>query len=257
MNIVSDIKIWQKIRREITQQSIGFVPTMGNLHQGHASLCARAKNENQLSVVSIFVNPTQFNQKKDLDTYPRTLEQDITLLESLDVDYLLIPEITAIYPDNYQIQIHETLLSKELEGEFRHGHFDGMLTIVLKLLNLISPHHAYFGEKDYQQFLLIKKMAAALFLSTEIIACPTFRADDGLALSSRNSRLTSEQRKIAQLFPKILNSSTNTFIIKQQLEAAGFKIEYVEDRWERRLAAVLLGDVRLIDNFSLTENKDS
>src|SRR3989338_7382203 len=104
MNIVSDIKIWQKIRREITQQSIGFVPTMGNLHNGHASLCVRAKNENQLSVVSIFVNPTQFSQKKDLETYPRTLEQDITLLESLQVDYLFIPEITSMYPDDYQIK---------------------------------------------------------------------------------------------------------------------------------------------------------
>ena len=159
MNIVSDLKEWQAIRNSISSKSIGFVPTMGNLHEGHRSLCEKAKLENDIAVVSIFVNPHQFNQITDFEKYPRTLEQDKALLTAEKIDYLLLPNADAIYADNYQYKITESKLSAKLEGEYRPGHFDGVLTIVLKLLNLVQPTQAYFGEKDYQQMLLIKEMA--------------------------------------------------------------------------------------------------
>ena len=136
---------------------------MGKLHACHMSLCERARTENDLTVVSIFVNPTQFNQAQDFQHYPRTLEHDKTLLLSHKIDYLFIPDPKSIYPDDYTVRVIETELSSTLEGEFRPGHFEGMLTVVLKLLNLIQPSRAYFGEKDYQQLLLVKKMASALF----------------------------------------------------------------------------------------------
>jgi len=251
MNIVSDCSTLRQLRSSLTQQSIGFVPTMGNLHAGHASLFTRARAENKIVIVSIFINPTQFNQSSDYANYPKTLDADIALLEELNIDYLFLPESSEIYADDYQIQIHETELSKELEGTFRPGHFSGMLTIVLKLLNLTQPQRAYFGEKDFQQFLLVKKMAEALFLPTTIIPCPTIRAANGLALSSRNNRLNSEQKIMAALLPKVLHSNNDLEQINQQLIDAGFVVEYVADRWNRRLAAVWLNDVRLIDNIPL------
>src|SRR5262249_39761740 len=159
-------------------------PTMGHLHVGHLSLCHRAKIENDVTVVSIFINPTQFNEANDFKSYPRTLEQDKTLLMEADIDYVFVPETEAIYRDNYEMVVSESLLSTCLEGEFRPGHFNGMLTVVLKLLNLIHPTRAYFGEKDYQQLLLIKKMVEAFFLPIEIIGCPILRDTDGVAFSS-------------------------------------------------------------------------
>lgn len=250
MNIVSNLKEWQQIRKNLQGKTIGFVPTMGHLHAGHMSLCQRAKQENDIAVVSIFVNPTQFNQNSDFELYPRTLEQDKKMLAGNNIDYLLLPDAKEIYPDQYQIQVSETELSKELEGEFRPGHFTGMLTIVLKLLNLAQATRAYFGEKDFQQLLLIKKMVAALFLPTEIIACETLRAEDGLALSSRNSRLTQTQREKARHFPELLQSELAPDQIIQQLEKLGFKVDYVVDQWQRRLGAVWVDDIRLIDNIA-------
>jgi len=246
--IVSDC---QTLRKTLGTASVGFVPTMGNLHQGHAALLTRARDENDIVVASIFINPTQFNQATDFENYPKTLDTDIALLKTLNIDYLFHPQPSEMYPDAYQIQIHETELSKELEGAFRPGHFTGMLTVVLKLLNLVQADRAYFGEKDFQQYLLVKKMAEALFLPTEIIACATLRAEDGLALSSRNSRLSAEQRPRAALFAKLLHSCNDLDDITQQLQDAGFTVEYIAERWNRRLAAVLLGDVRLIDNVPI------
>lgn len=248
MNIVTNLDDWKKIRKTLSNSTIGFVPTMGNLHNGHLSLCARSKKENEITVVSIYVNPTQFNQVGDFEHYPRTLEQDIKLL---DVDYLLLPDSKEIFPDKYEVQVNETHLSMELEGQYRPGHFTGMLTIVLKLLNLVQATKAYFGEKDYQQLLLVKKMVSALFLATEIIGCETLRADDGLALSSRNSRLNVTQREKAELFPKLLDSNLNTTDVMQQLESHGFKVDYIVEKWQRRLGAVWIDDVRLIDNIKL------
>jgi pantoate--beta-alanine ligase len=253
MNIVTEVREWQALRKQLAGMTIGFVPTMGNLHLGHLDLCARTRLENDISVVSIFVNPTQFNQMRDFELYPRTLEQDKARLLACGIDYLFLPAADTMYLDNYQVQIQETDLSTILEGEFRPGHFNGMLTIVLKLLNLVAPTRAYFGEKDYQQLLLIKKMAKALFLATEIVACKTVREEDGFALSSRNSRLTDEQRQKAAHFPRLLHSNLNPETIKARLSALGFKVDYIVDKWQRRLGAVWLDDIRLIDNVAITD----
>ena len=252
MNIVTKIKDWQLIRKQLNGKTIGFVPTMGNLHAGHVSLCERSILENDVTVVSIFINPAQFNDTKDFDKYPRTFQQDSDLLASHKIDYLFLPDAQEMYPDQYQFRIAEMDLSTELEGEYRPGHFNGMLTIVLKLLNLMQPSNAYFGEKDYQQLLLVKKMAESLFLSIKIIGCETIRADDGLALSSRNSRLNSEQRKKASHFPQLLTSELSIDDIIHQLTLYGFKVDYIAEKWQRRLGAVWLDDVRLIDNISLS-----
>src|SRR5580765_2715760 len=151
MNIVTEINQWQSLRKKLANKTIGFVPTMGNLHAGHISLCQRSKAENEITVVSIFVNPTQFNQPEDFAHYPRTLAEDQAMLSAEQIDFLLLPNNQALYPDNYEIQITETELSKKLEGEFRPGHFSGVLTVVAKLFNLVQATRAYFGEKDYQQ----------------------------------------------------------------------------------------------------------
>ncbi len=250
MNILTTPESWTQFRNTLKDQSIGCVPTMGNLHEGHLNLMRRAKAENDLCIVSIFVNPTQFNSQADFDHYPKTFEEDCVLLKSAGVDALFAPESHALYPDGFEIQVNETLDSQTLEGAFRPGHFTGMLTIVLKLLNLIAPHRAYFGEKDFQQLRLVQKMAKALFLPIEIIPCPTVRAEDGLALSSRNGRLSQDARLHAAQLVAILHSAKTPETAFQQLEQLGFKPEYVEDRWGRRLAAAWLEEVRLIDNIS-------
>lgn len=249
MNIVTELNEWINLRKKISNQTIGFIPTMGNLHAGHISLCEQSKRENNITVVSIFVNPTQFNNQNDLAHYPRTFSEDIEKLEMAKVDYLFAPNSEAMYQDKYAVQIIETELSKELEGEHRPGHFNGMLTIVLKLLNLIQANKAYFGEKDYQQLLLVKKMVSSLFLSTEIVACETIRNEKGLALSSRNSKLDKDQLEMAAHFPALLHSHLDDEEVIAKLINLGFKVDYIVKKWQRRLGAVHLGDVRLIDNI--------
>lgn len=252
MKTITNINEWLALKKTFTNQTVGFVPTMGNLHAGHLALCERSVFENDITVVSIFVNPTQFNQTSDFDLYPRTLEQDQMLLREKKVDYLLLPTANDLYPDNYAVQVSENTLGAELEGEYRPGHFTGMLTVVLKLLNLASATSAYFGEKDYQQMLLVKKMVHALFVPTTIVACETLRAEDDLALSSRNGRLTADQRQLALHFPRLLKSLTLTDEqVAAELSALGFKVDYVKQKWGRRLGAVWLDQVRLIDNIPL------
>lgn len=252
MNILTNINDWREIRRQLNG-SIGFVHTMGNLHAGHLSLCARSQRENEITVAAIFVNRTQFNVQADFDLYPRTIDADIALLEQQGVDYLLLFSADALYVDQYEVQVSETVISRELEGEYRPGHFTGMLTIVLKFLNLVQPQCSYYGEKDYQQLLLIKKMARALFLPVEIIGSATMRAEDGLALSSRNTRLSVEQRELAAHFPRILSGDVSIAEMRKALEQLNFKVDYIEERWGRRLAAVWLNDIRLIDNVIINE----
>ena len=252
MNIVTKINEWKNIRKSLEGKKIGFVPTMGNLHSGHISLCQYAKKQNDLSIVSIFINPTQFNQTEDYDQYPRTLDNDKLMLDSEKIDYLFLPDAQEIYPDHYSIRVTETELSTECEGYYRPGHFNGMLTIVLKLLNLVQPARAYFGEKDYQQLLLIKKMVGALFLPIEIISCPTIRAANGLAMSSRNNRLNLEQQMKAATLSQLLQSNLSIETISKKLNSLGFKVDYVIEKWGRRLAAVWLNEVRLIDNVPMT-----
>lgn len=245
--IVSDPIKWQNLRKTLSG-SLGFVPTMGNLHAGHIALCDRARKENDKVLVSIFVNPMQFNQQSDYEKYARTFEADCKLLDDAGVDYVFHPDEKAMYPDTYHLQVSEQEDAKVLEGAFRPGHFTGMLTVVLKLLNIARADRAYFGEKDFQQLLLVRKMAEAFFLPVEIIGCPTLRAEDGLALSSRNSRLTAAAREKAPLLAALLQSDMPDAAVMKKLEEEGFKPEYVETRWGRRLAAAWLGDVRLIDN---------
>ena len=256
--VIKSIQEWRDIRKQmISRQTIGFVPTMGNLHAGHESLLQRAKQETEITVLSIFVNPTQFNNADDLKNYPRTLDDDIAMAEHLKINYVIAPAIADLYPDNYSYQIHETLLSQSLEGKCRPGHFTGMLTIVLKLLLFVKPDRAYFGEKDFQQLQLVRGLAKAFFLDTEIVACATIRNENGLPLSSRNGRLTKDQFQLAERFIQITHSNKKCEDIIKELTAEGIVIDYIEDVGDRRFAAVRIGDVRLIDNISLAELKNT
>lgn len=250
MRIIRSAEEWRKLRSE-TPGSWGFVPTMGALHAGHISLVEQSRRENDFTIVSIFVNPTQFNDPKDFETYPQTWDQDCRLLEQHKVDVVLSPTYAELYADEYRFKLSESEDSRVLCGRRRHGHFEGVLTVVLKLLNLTQAHRAYFGEKDYQQYRLIEQMAKALFLPTRICSGPTVREADGLAMSSRNLRLTPEERKKAPLIFELLNSSKPLSEVRQKLEAEGFKVEYLEEHWGRRFIAAHLGSVRLIDNVAL------
>ena len=229
-------------------KEIGFVPTMGALHKGHISLINKSIAENNITVVSIFVNPTQFNDPEDLKKYPGNTDNDIRILEPLNVDYLFAPEHNLLYNDNYLYRINETIFSKELCGAQREGHFEGVLTVVMKLLNIVNPHRAYFGEKDFQQYKLIKGMAEAFFMNVEIVPSPAIRENDGLALSSRNLLLSVENRKKAAKFPELLMSGQSDKEVNSQLEKEGFKVDYIKTLNGRRFGAVILGKIRLIDN---------
>jgi pantoate--beta-alanine ligase len=246
--IIQTLSEWRELRRNL-DHDLGFVPTMGNLHQGHLSLLERAKAETKISVLSIFVNPTQFNNGDDYVHYPRTLEQDFLLAQKAKVDYVFVPSFQEIYPDGYAYQVNEVEFSETLEGAFRPGHFTGMLTIVLKLLMLAQAKRAYFGEKDYQQVELVRGLTQAFFIETEIVTCPTIRNEFGLPHSSRNKRLTPEQYELARHFPALFHSALSCEEIKRQLEEKGFAVDYVEEYYGRRFAAVKLGDIRLIDNI--------
>lgn len=253
MKIVKKIKDWKSLRasNSLKNKTLGFVPTMGALHKGHIELVKKSLRQNDITVVSIFVNPTQFNNKADLRNYPVTINSDINILDELNVNYLFLPEYKELYPDDYKYKITETDFSKILCGRFRPGHFDGVLTVVMKLFNIIKPDRAYFGEKDYQQLELIRGMVKSFFMDIKIISVPTIRDKDGLALSSRNLRLNAIQRKIAPKFPEILMSNLSIEQIKSRLVSEGFKVEYVEQIGDRRFAAVYLGKVRLIDNVKI------
>ncbi|MGJ8664097.1 MAG: pantoate--beta-alanine ligase [Marinicella sp.] len=228
--------------------SIGLVPTMGALHAGHLTLIEASKANNERTIVSIFVNPTQFNQSNDLAQYPNTLAQDIASLEELAVDAVFLPTFETMYPDGYSYQVTEKDLSQQYCGAHRPGHFDGVLSVVMKLLNLVQADHAYFGEKDYQQLSLIKGMVAAFFIPTKIIPCAIVRETDGLAMSSRNIRLTPIQRKIAPMLYQILSDDSSLTEKREQLETLGFDVDYLSILDNRLLAAATLGDIRLIDN---------
>lgn len=255
MKIIKTVQAWRAEQVKFKNQSIGFVPTMGHLHAGHMSLIEKSLHNNNITVVSIFVNPTQFNNQEDLDHYPITLEQDIELLKAHKVDYLFCPDYSELYPDDYTYNVSEKKLSRILEGEHRPGHFDGVLTVVLKLLNIIEPDNIYMGEKDYQQAELIKQMTMAFFMRTNVEICTTARQKDGLALSSRNSHLTKQQLEQASVMHKLINSHLTLTEIKTELVASGFKVDYVEDYNNRRFAAAWLGKVRLIDNVKKSHSK--
>jgi pantoate--beta-alanine ligase len=237
------------------RRSLGFIPTMGALHEGHLSLVRRSRSENDLTLVSIFVNPTQFDDPGDLERYPRTLETDLAALNAERADFVFVPWAQDLYRDEFGYRVTENQLSSELEGAQRPGHFDGVLTVVMKLLNIAQADRAYFGEKDWQQLSLVRGMVEAFFMPTTIVACPTVRHADGLALSSRNTRLAAADRQKAAAFHRALSSASTADEARRMLTAAGFLVDYVEDRWNRRLGAVRLGDVRLIDNVPLGDSE--
>ncbi len=237
---------WVSTRQQLTG-TLGFVPTMGALHEGHLSLVERSRRENDHTLVSIFVNPTQFDDPSDLEAYPRTLESDVALLG--EGVLVLAPTAAEMYPQGYRYRVHEEVDSLRLCGAHRPGHFDGMLTVVLKLLGLARADRAYFGEKDFQQLELVRGMAEDFFLATEIVACPTVREADGLAMSSRNRRLSASERALAARFPQVLLSAGSCSAAVDELKTLGFVTDYVEEWRGRRLGAVRLGDVRLIDNL--------
>ena len=260
-------------------KSIGFVPTMGALHKGHLSLVKQAKENNDLVVVSIFVNPTQFDKKEDLENYPVTLDNDKELLSSVDCDVVFIPSVSEIYGDKTEATSFDFGgLENEMEGKFRKGHFNGVGTIVKGLFEIVIPDNAYFGEKDFQQLQIIKKMVAKHNLPVTIIGCDIFRENDGLAMSSRNTRLTKEQRAESPFIYKTLKKVQKKFneenideieqwVTKEFQKNEILKLEYFTIADEetlkpaenknssnkyRAFIAVFAGKIRLIDNISLS-----
>jgi pantoate--beta-alanine ligase len=257
MNTFETLSHWQNRRKEMIQhgQSLGFVPTMGALHEGHLTLIREAKKHHDRVLVSIFVNPTQFNNREDLEKYPRDLDRDLRLLNEVQTDFVLLPTFEQLYQDDYNFRVLETFESGILCGAHRPGHFEGVLTVVLKLLGVARAESCYLGEKDYQQLHLIRQMAQNFYLATEIRCVPTVREPSGLAMSSRNERLSTEGRKKAALIYQTLMQSETTEAAKQTLQSAGFHVEYCEEHWGRRLVAAWLEGVRLIDNVAWVSGK--
>ena len=254
MRRVESIAEYRNIRHEFADKKLGFVPTMGALHIGHASLIKRSVAECDITVMSVYLNPTQFNNASDLDKYPVTLEEDLLLAEQLGVDLVLLPDYQQIYPDDFRYQVEENNFSRQLCGAHREGHFTGVLTVVMKLLNLVRPQYAYFGKKDYQQYQLIQGMVEAFFLDVEIIGCETIRENDGLALSSRNLNLDQRSRELAPELHKAIERHIPDDQVASQLDTLGFDVDYIKTIDGRRYAAASLGKIRLIDNISVDED---
>jgi pantoate--beta-alanine ligase len=237
-------------------KTIGFVPTMGALHLGHQALLDAARAQADRVVLSIFVNPTQFNDPNDLAKYPKTLEADLALARTAGVDAVFLPTYEALYHDHYRYAVTENAVSKILCGADRPGHFDGVLSVVMKLLNIVAPAKAFFGEKDFQQLRLVRDMVDSFFMPVAIIGVPTVREADGLALSSRNKRLSAANRALAPEIFATISTAKSDEAAHEALLDLGFKVDYVSDIDGRRFVAVNLvnenGDtVRLIDNVKL------
>lgn len=248
---VQELRTW----RAAQSGSLGFVPTMGALHEGHRALLEASVRENDRTVLSVFVNPTQFNDPKDFEKYPITWEDDLALAEKAGVDAVFAPTRDELYPDNYIYRLSESDFSRALCGAHRPGHFDGVLTVVMKLFQLVHPKRAYFGEKDGQQLQLIQGMAKAFFLELTIVPVPTVRERDGLAMSSRNRRLSPAERELAPELYRAISESASAEEAISRLREKGFRVDYVEDLRGRRYAAAFLGETRLIDNVELTHGR--
>jgi pantoate--beta-alanine ligase len=223
---------------------------MGALHRGHAALVERCRAENQVVVVSIFVNPPQFNDPRDLVRYPATLDSDLALLESLGADEAIVPSAPEIYPEGYRFRVEAAGDASVMEGMYRPGFLQGVLTIVMKLLNLVRADRAYFGEKDYQQLRVVTDMAREFFVATKIVSCATVREDSGLAESSRNALLSPDARKRAAWLYRALTTAVSPKEAWAMLERQGFMVDYVEEHWGRRFGAAFIDGVRLIDNVA-------
>lgn len=277
MKIIQTIK---ELQTEIAAQKgagkrIGLVPTMGALHAGHASLVERSVADNDVTVVSIFVNPTQFNDKNDLAKYPRTLEADCQLLQSVNASIVFAPSVNEVYPEPDIRSFSYAPLDTVMEGAFRPGHFNGVCQIVSKLFDMVQPHRAYFGEKDFQQLAIIREMVRQMNYPLEIVGCPIVREADGLAMSSRNTRLSAEERVTALNISRTLFESqeyakthtlaeTKTFVEEGIAAVDGLRLEYYEvvndhslqtvHAWDEAegivgCITVFCGEVRLIDNI--------
>lgn len=257
MQVWTSVAGWRDRRRALNGRSLGFVPTMGALHRGHASLVERCRQENEIAVVSVFVNPSQFNDPKDLERYPRPMDHDLALLKDLGVDEVFAPAAPELYPDGYVFQVVAGSLTNVMEGTHRPGYLQGVMTVVLKLLNLVQADRAYFGEKDYQQFKVLDAMVKDLFIPTEMIACPTVRQSSGLAESSRNALLSPDAREQAAWLYRSLSTAANSSEAKEMMESHGFAVEYVEEHWGRRFVAAVLDGVRLIDNVKVGDSADA
>jgi len=286
MRVYRTIKSLQEALSDLQKkQTIGFVPTMGALHQGHISLVKNAKKTTDSVVVSIFVNPTQFDKKEDLINYPTTLQADIAMLNEQDCDFVFIPSVKEMYQKTIKaVEFNFEGLDKVMEGTHREGHFNGVGTVVKRLFDIVKPTHAFFGEKDFQQLQIIRKMVENEKLDVKIIGNAIYREPDGLAMSSRNTRLTKEHRKAAPFIYKTLQQAKSLFGIKNAIEVtewvyeafkkqALLEIEYFTIANEsdlisiqenesdvaivastqkyRAFIAVFAGDIRLIDNIAL------
>ena len=274
VHTVNELRQELDIQRKAGKK-IGFVPTMGALHEGHASLVRYAVAENEIVVVSVFVNPTQFNDKNDLLKYPRTLEADCELLEKEGAAYVFVPTVEEIYPEPDTRQFSYAPLDTVMEGKFRPGHFNGVCQVVSKLFMMVEPDKAYFGEKDFQQLAIIREMVKQMNFPLEIVGCPIVREEDGLALSSRNTRLSAQEREFALNISKTLFRSkeyaashtleeTQRFVEDSIASSEGLQLEYFEivdgltlqriENWEDTdyvvgCITVFCGEVRLIDNI--------
>ncbi|MBX9189254.1 pantoate--beta-alanine ligase [Bacteroides sp. K03] len=281
MKIIHTIKDLQAELSELKAQGkkVGLVPTMGALHAGHASLVKRSVNENDVTVVSVFVNPTQFNDKNDLVKYPRTLDADCKLLDACGATLVFAPSVEEIYPEPDTRQFSYAPLDTVMEGAFRPGHFNGVCQIVSKLFNIVEPDCAYFGEKDFQQLAIIREMVRQMKFDLKIVGCPIVREEDGLALSSRNARLSAEERENAlnisqTLFKSRTFAATHSVSETQKMVedaiavAPGLRLEYFEivdgntlqkvGDWNDTsyvvgCITVFCGEVRLIDNIKYKE----
>ncbi|MCQ2249957.1 MAG: pantoate--beta-alanine ligase [Bacteroidales bacterium] len=281
MEIFYEIEPLKKRLAALRRQGkkIGFVATMGALHKGHASLVEISNRENDITAVSVFVNPTQFNNKEDLEKYPRTLDADVKLLEEYEADILFAPSVDEMYPEEDTRQFEIGPVAEVMEGKFRPGHFNGVCQVVSKLFNIMAPDHAYFGQKDYQQIAVLKAMVNKYMpeMKGKIVSCPIKRADDGLALSSRNQHLSEEQRASALIISKTLfgakemsdkgatQKEITDYIKKQIASDANLCLEYVEiadkdtlqpipgDKPANAVICITVydGKTRLIDNILL------
>ncbi len=283
MRIIRSIRGLQAWRRKYENQTIGFVPTMGALHEGHLSLIRHARKHCSTVVVSIFVNPLQFGPAEDYSKYPRPVKSDQQWCRESDVDLLFCPSSEEFYPQDFQTAVSVNRLSQRWEGEVRPTHFDGVTTVVTKLLNLVRPSQAYFGQKDYQQLLVIKKLVQDLNIDTKIVRCSTIRESNGLALSSRNRYLSESQRRQAVSLSAALRHGVRLIklgkqhvqIIQKEMKeiarkSAGIDIEYLAICDANNLepltsvngnmvllGAARLGDIRLIDNMLVNAPKRS
>lgn len=285
MKVINDIEEVRAVCRDYGQESLGLVPTMGFLHEGHLALVRRAKAENEHVAVSIYVNPKQFGPTEDLSRYPRDLERDLALLDGEGVDFVFAPSDKVMYPPGHQTAVTVTQVTQHLEGERRPSHFEGVTTVVAKLFNIIQPTRAYFGQKDAQQTVVIRRMVRDLNFNLDIIICPTVREADGLALSSRNKYLTAEQRSAAVVLHRSLQTAEQFWqngvrdteslrgAMRNVLSAEPLaRVDYVSAADATTLEelageipigsdvllslAVFMGQTRLIDNFLLKDSED-